>query len=240
MGSSALLKTEFRYLAGPGSWVACSLRDAVAAEVARGFPVREFPTYRGQRNYPGWLWFSTTRSLVGYESLLERDRLWLADFDPEVSWVAGQPFWVSGRDGSRLRRHVPDFLLQTTNGFVVVDVKPAELVNDADIAAVMSWTRRLCDAKGWGYEVWSGVDPVLLRNIRFLATVRRESVVAEDAVGKVAAVARPGMTIAQVETAAGIEIAQARPASLTLLWTRRWSVDLSCPLTGSSVLQAVA
>ena len=105
---------------------------------------------------------------------------------------------------------------------------------------VMSWTRRLCDAKGWGYEVWSGVDPVLLRNIRFLATVRRESVVAEDAVGKVAAVARPGMTIAQVETAAGIEIVQARPASLTLLWKRRWSVDLSCPLTGSSVLQAVA
>ena len=143
-------------------------------------------------------------------------------------------------DGLRLRRHVPDFLLETTNGFVVVVVKPAELVNDADIAAVMSWTRRLCDAKGWGYEVWSGVDLVLLRNIRFPATVRRERVVADDAVGKVAAVARPGMTIAQVETAASIEITRARPALLTLLWTRRWSVDLSCPLTGSSVLQAVA
>lgn len=81
---------------------------------------------------------STTHSLVGYESLLERDRLWLADFDPAVSWVSSQPFWVSGRDGSVLRRHVPDFLLQTTTGFVVVDVKPAELVNDPHIAAVMA------------------------------------------------------------------------------------------------------
>ena len=45
----------------------------------------------------------------------------------------------------------------------MVDVKPAELVDDAEVAAVMGWTRRLCDARGWAYEVWSGADPVLLR-----------------------------------------------------------------------------
>lgn len=240
MASAALRGIEFRFLAGRGSWVSTSLGEAVAVDVVRGLPVREFPTYRGQRNYPGWLWMSTTRSLVGYESLLERDRLWLADFDPAVSWVSSQPFWVSGRDGSVLRRHVPDFLLQTTTGFVVVDVKPADLLDDADVAAVMAWTRRLCDAKGWGYEVWSGADPVLLRNIRFLATVRRQGLVVGEALGKVAEAACPGMTIAQVEAAAGIEIPRARAASLALLWSRRWQIDLSCPLTGSSVLQAVA
>ncbi len=239
MGGAAPLMTEFRYRAAAGGWVVTRLGEVVAVDLVRGSPVREFPTYRGQRNYPGWLWMSTTQSLVGYESLLERDRLWLADFDPAVSWVSSQPFWVSGRDGSVLRRHVPDFLLQTTGGFVVVDVKPAELVNDPDVAAVMAWTGRLCEAKGWRYEVWSGADPVLLRNIRFLATARRQGVVG-DAVGKVAEAARVGMTIAQVETAAGVQLALARPASLTLLWTRRWSVDLSRPLTGSSVLQDVA
>ena len=239
MGGAAPLRTEFRYRAVAGGWVVTRLGDVVAVDLVRGSPVRAFPTYRGQRNYPGWLWMSTTQSLVGYESLLERDRLWLADFDPAVSWVSSQPFWVSGRDGSVLRRHVPDFLLQTTGGFVVVDVKPAELVNDPDVAAVMAWTGRLCEAKGWRYEVWSGADPVLLRNIRFLATARRQGVVG-DAVGKVAEAARVGMTIAQVETAAGVQLALARPASLTLLWTRRWSVDLSRPLTGSSVLQDVA
>lgn len=239
MGDAAPLMTEFRYRAAAGGWVVTRLGDVVAVDLVRGSPVRAFPTYRGQRNYPGWLWMSTTQSLVGYESLLERDRLWLADFDPAVSWVSSQPFWVSGRDGPVLRRHVPDFLLQTTAGFVVVDVKPAELVNDPDVAAVMAWTGRLCEAKGWRYEVWSGADPVLLRNIRFLATARRQGVVG-DAVGKVAEAARVGMTIAQVETAAGVQLGLARPASLTLLWTRRWSVDLSRPLTGSSVLQDVA
>ena len=50
--------------------------------------------YPGQQNYPGWLWTATTSSLTGYESLLERDRLWLADFDPRVRWIVSQPFWI--------------------------------------------------------------------------------------------------------------------------------------------------
>lgn len=65
MGSAALQDTEFRYRAVAGNWVATRLGEADAAEVVRGLPVREFPTYQGQRNYPGWLWLSTTRSLVG-------------------------------------------------------------------------------------------------------------------------------------------------------------------------------
>lgn len=32
------------------------------------------------------------RTTWGYESLLERDRLMLADFDPAVTATAGQPF----------------------------------------------------------------------------------------------------------------------------------------------------
>lgn len=241
MGSAAaLLTSECRYRSRSGNWVTTCLGDAVATDMVRGLPAREFPTYRGQRNYPGWLWMSTTGTLVGYESLRERDRLLLADFDPAVTWVSSQPFWVSGRDRSVLRRHVPDFLLQTTNGFVVVDVKPVELLKDAKVAAVMLWTRKLCDAKGWRYEVWSGDDPVMLRNIRFLATARRGELAAEDAMGKVAEAARAGMTIAQVEAAAGVEIDQARSASLVLLWRRRWSIDLTRPLTGSSLIRDVA
>ena len=36
----------------------------------------------------------TTRSLVGYESWLERDWLMLLDFDPDVVGIAAQPFWL--------------------------------------------------------------------------------------------------------------------------------------------------
>ena len=102
-----MLEAEVRYLDERGASVTASLVKVDGALVVRGGPVRSFPSYRGQRNYPGLFWCATTQSLIGYESLLERDRLWLADFDPQVTWISSQPFWVSGRDGSTLRHHVP-------------------------------------------------------------------------------------------------------------------------------------
>ncbi len=231
---------QVRYLDGGGRWVETTWAEVDGVVVVRGRPVRSFPTYKGQRNYPGWLWTATTGSLVGYESLLERDRVWLADFDSSVLWIASQPFWVSGRDGDTLRRHVPDFLLDTTAGLVVVDVKPPELVVEPHVAEVFDWCRRLCASKGWRYEVWSGADPVRLRNVRFLGSARRARTVDEEALVKVADAAAPGMTLAQLEAAVALDKLTARAAVLALLWSGRWSVDLARPLSPASVLQAAS
>lgn len=229
---------EVRFLDGNGAVVSSSLGKVDAAAVVRGGPVRPFPSYRGQRYYPGWLWTATTRSLVGYESLLERDRLWLADFDPTVRWIAGQPFWLSGRDGSTSRRHVPDFLFEHVDGtYTVVDVKPEDLLTTPEVAGVLDWTAQLCLAKGWRYEVWSGGDPVRLRNLRFLAAGRRLHLVDQDALVKVAAAGAPGMTLAQIEGSAGMDQATARAALLSLLWFGHWTTDLSRPLSPQSVIE---
>lgn len=198
-------EAEVRFLTAD-DWVSSTLGKVDAAAVVAGQPVRSFPTYKGQQNYPGLLWTATTGRLVGYESLLERDRLWLADFDPAVRAISGQPFWLTGRDGSTLRRHVPDFLLQLDDGSsLVVDVKPAALLDEPKVAEVLSWTGRMCAGRGWGYEVWSGADPIVLRNIRFLGGGRRPQCVNEDAVVKVDAAAQSGMTIAEVEQTAGVD-----------------------------------
>lgn len=47
-----------------------------------------------------------------YESLLELDRLWLADADPLVTAIATQPFDVSGLDDDVLRTYGLELLLQ--------------------------------------------------------------------------------------------------------------------------------
>ncbi|GAA4205450.1 hypothetical protein GCM10022252_66090 [Streptosporangium oxazolinicum] len=44
---------------------------------------------------------------MGYESWLERDRLVLLDFAPDVVGIASQPFWLHWRDDGERRRHVP-------------------------------------------------------------------------------------------------------------------------------------
>lgn len=51
-------------------------------EVISGEPVRLPPSYKEQRNFPGLFWLATTFKSVVYESLLELDRLWLADLAP--------------------------------------------------------------------------------------------------------------------------------------------------------------
>lgn len=227
-----------------GEGVVTTLRSASPGAVVQGRPVRRFGWYPGMRHYPGWLWSATMGDLVGYESLLERDRLLLADFDCDVEAVASQPFGLSGRDGDVRRAHVPDYLLCRRDGsVVVVDVKPALLVDEPEVAAVLAWTGRLMAERGWRYEVWSGADPVRLANVRFLRQGRRWDSVDEAAVGSLLVVATTGMTLEAAIVAAGasgrLEHRMLRAALLALLWHQVWVVDLDVPLSGSTVIEEI-
>lgn len=113
--------------------------------------------------------------------------------------MAAQPFLLEGFDGARVRRHVPDLLLQHVDGgFTVVDVKAARRCEDPKVAAQFSWTRDLCKAYGLGFEVWSGCDPVWLENIRFLAGYRRETLVDPGLVSLVRETVTESRTIGEV------------------------------------------
>ena len=65
-----------------------------SARFERVSPVRGFASFRGQRNWPGWWWFSRTAEHVGYESWVERDVLMALDADAGVEAVASQPMWL--------------------------------------------------------------------------------------------------------------------------------------------------
>ncbi|WP_194785820.1 TnsA-like heteromeric transposase endonuclease subunit [Actinomyces haliotis] len=162
------------YCSAAGEEQVADWEVALADQIVEGLPVRFPPSYRGQRNRPGFFWASTDRRTHVYESLLELERLWVADFDPSVVALASQPFQLTGVDGGVQRAHVPDLLLVTARRqAVVVDVKPAGLLKDPRVREQFAWTRKLCLKKGWGYEVFSGTNPVAVRNIRFLASGRR-------------------------------------------------------------------
>ena len=91
---------------------------------------------------------------------------------------------------------------------------------------------------GWRYEVWSGDDPIRLRNLRFLAAGRRTEWVDKDALVKVAAAGAPGMTFGQIEASAGVAPSAARAALMSLLWFGHWRTDLSRPLSPQSMIEA--
>ncbi len=172
-------------------------------KVAMGLPFRAAMSRRGQRHFPGWYWAATMSGLVWYESRLELSRLQLADFDPQVIWMGSQPFQLVRADAARTRRHVPDFLFGLEDGRMrVVDVKPRDRLTRPKVRMQFDWTREVVEGWGWEYRVESEPDPVLARNVRFLAGYRRVSQFLPDEVdAAIAAVTAPtsvGAAIRQV------------------------------------------
>ncbi len=230
-------EVEFRYTSCEGEDVVTTLDGAPIEDVARGLPVRRFGSHAGMGHYPGWWWSATMSAHVGYESLLERDRLMLADFDRGVTAVASQPFGLTCRDGDVIRRHVPDYLLVGPSGVAVVDVKPAGQLDKPDVSASLEWTGRLMAERGWRYEVWSGASEVLLTNVRFIAQGRRPALVHAPALAALAAAGRPGRTLGQALELADWDVAtDLRAALLVLLWQQTWRVDLDTPLSTTTTI----
>ncbi len=132
LGATNPLDTEVRY--ADGESVTTSLRQLDLKRASTALPVRRLKSHVRQRHYSGLFWSATTGAHVPYESRLELDRLWLADFDADVHWIAAQPMWFGGSDEGVLRRHAPDLLLTDRRGVMtVVDVKPAEFVDRTSV-----------------------------------------------------------------------------------------------------------
>ena len=161
----------------------------------------------------------------------------LADFDPAVAGLAAQPFLLAAADGSRIRRHVPGLLLVGADGGVtVVDVKPRCRVADPAVEARLAWTREVRAGRGWGFGAWSGADPRLLANVRFLAGYRRKAFIAADLIPLVLDVAagRPPVGAIERELSGQHPPVLVRPVVLHLLRTGRLQADLACPLSADT------
>jgi hypothetical protein len=216
------------------------VRQLQGRQVIAAVPWRKTRSARGQAHYPGYFWSATTGGHVIYESRLELARLLLADFDRDVAAIAAQPFLLQACVAGTARRHVPDFLLAHADGSVrVVNVKPAGKLAEPPIAEALAWPRQLIEGHGWQYEIWSGADPVLLANLRFLAGYRRPGLLPGGLLDDVLAAVRPGDTIGGVisRVSGGRCPGEVKAAVLRLLWQQRLRTDLSSRLDAGSTLE---
>ena len=202
-------------------------------------PVRSFPSYRGQRNFPGLWWSATSGRHVGFESWLERDHAMLLDFDPRVVAFAAQPFRLSWREGGQKRSHVPDFFARLDDDTgVVIDCRPADRRPARD-AETFETTERACAEVGWQYRLLGVLEPVLAANVRWLAGYRhprhRRPQVVEPLLE---AFTRPTPLLAG---AAGVgDPIGVLPVLYHLLWRGVLNVELAVPLSEESFVSPAA
>jgi hypothetical protein len=97
----------------------------------------------------------------------------IVDFDLSSRRIASQPFWLTARvAGERLRR-VPDYLVCTNQGPLVIDVTRAKKMSDPEFRRRLDLTRQVIESRGWRYEIVHEPPKVEFLNIRFLAGYRR-------------------------------------------------------------------
>ncbi|MFI5930521.1 TnsA-like heteromeric transposase endonuclease subunit [Actinoplanes sp. NPDC051494] len=199
-------------------------------------PVRSFPSYRGQRNFPGWYWSATMGRRVGFESWVERDHLVALDFDPSVTGVVSQPFWLLWPDEGKDRRHAPDFLVRLDDGGVLVlDSRPLELIEDADRQA-FTVTDQACGLLGWRYAVWDRLEPVLVANQRWLAGYRHPRCFDVQVAGRLLAAFKKPRPLMDGAEVAGDPLGTL-PVLYHLLWRRELVADLSLVLSHRTVVR---
>lgn len=124
---------------------------------------------------------ATTGDLVGYESWLERDRLLLLDFDPDVVGIVSQPFWLfwTAADG-KARSHVPDYFARLADGSaLVLDCRPVNRIKSRDRAAFDA-TLAACDLLGLCVSGCQGhCPPKRLPALKSASTIQGSSVSAQ-------------------------------------------------------------
>lgn len=171
---------EVAFVNGVGEPARRRLEECWDVRFELGMPARSFPSFKGQRNWPGLWWSATNGCHVGYESWLERDVAMMLDFDPDVVGFASQPFRLCWPDGAEQRQHVPDFFARRADGTgVVVDVRPDDRIGERDTGAFAA-TELACRQVGWQFRRTGGPGPLLAANVRWLAGYRhpRHSVAA--------------------------------------------------------------
>ena len=229
---------EVAWLDAEGAQQRAGLVEVATVAFEQAPPVRGFPSFCGQRNFPGLWWLATTGEHVGYESWLERDQVMVLDADPSVVGVSSQPLWLQWTVDGRAVRHVPDFFARLKDGTaVVLDVRADDQIPPQD-AAVFATTARACASVGWTYRRVGGLDPVLTANLRWLAGYRHPRCLHPRRAAELQQVFAQPRSLMDGVLAVGDPIA-VLPVLFHLLWHRRLAGDLmASPLGPASLLHA--
>ncbi|MBP8060090.1 MAG: TnsA endonuclease N-terminal domain-containing protein [Chloroflexi bacterium] len=116
-------------------------------------PVRTVSN-RGRRNVIGYFPSLKMHRMVQFESTLERDLIYLLDFEPQVAEFEEQPLKITYPHDGKTLTYTPDFQMVSTRGrTVLLECKPRCFVssdeNQRKFRAAQTW----CVERGWHFQV---------------------------------------------------------------------------------------
>jgi hypothetical protein len=91
--------------------------------------------------------------MVGYQSLIERDFIYLLDFDAAVTTYAEQPFSLHYKEGSKQRRYTPDFSFICNGQTYLVECKHHAFMQPEENRLKWAAAQQWCEERGTVFVV---------------------------------------------------------------------------------------
>lgn len=145
-------------------------------------PVRKIKNNCGKKN-TGFFPSSKNGRSIAYESLLEKDLMYLLEFDDNVTAFTEQPLTIEYNILDKKRRYTPDLKVVRKNKTQIIEIKPKakllKLLNDEKEKSKFDAAKYYCNSNGYEFkfvtdeDIYSGY---LLKNIKYLFRYSRVNV----------------------------------------------------------------
>jgi hypothetical protein len=117
--------------------------------------------------------------MIAFESLIERDFIYLLDYEEDVEWFEEQPLTIEYEHEGKILHYTPDFHLIENGRDVLVECKPTKFVTNEEnrrkALAACNW----CALQDWVYRVVTEKQirkGFRLQNVKLLTRFARQVV----------------------------------------------------------------
>jgi hypothetical protein len=90
--------------------------------------------------------------MIAFESLLERDFIYLLDYEARVARFEEQPLTIEYQHEGQLRHYTPDFQLLEAGRSVLVECKPEHFVETVDNQRKFAAAQEWCALRAWEFR----------------------------------------------------------------------------------------
>lgn len=116
-------------------------------------PVRKIPRYgAGHKNLGKFASVKTGR-VAWYESLLEKDFMYLLDYNHDVSYWHEQPLRIRFTHGGKVHRYTPDLEVHGSGKKQLIEVKPKVQVDSGKWEVLFRAASSICEEEGYQFLV---------------------------------------------------------------------------------------
>jgi hypothetical protein len=180
---------------------------------------------------------------VKWESQIERDFLYLLEFDPDVLLFHEQPVEILYAYKRKTGKYYPDFYVERLFCKELVEVKPSSKLRDPENKIKFLAGEEYCRGRGWIFKVVTDEqirEESLLENIKLLNRYATVDVPAEFRHYTMALVETNGGEMCLAELIAGSKDKFGRAAInniYSLLYHQSLNADLKKPLTDQTTIK---